>query len=401
MPIWSRNAMARTVPRTRVGSHREEDQLQARSVSRSGSVVFVFCAAVRAGAFAVAFFFALVWLLSGCGDPAPEEAPASVPASEKNAAVTLVLGVFAGAREPYEKRILPLFKNHWQRVRGQEVTFVESYAGSGTQASAIARGFEADVAVLSLAEDIDLLVRSGLIRHDWRMAPHRGIVSRSLVVLAVPKGNPGTVQDWPDLLRPGLRIVTPDPRSSGGGRWNVSAIYGAALRGRAGVPAGDPGLAERFLAEVLGHVVSLEKDAAESFRKFEEGEGDVAITYESEVIQGRMFGHEYERVIPSSTLLVENPAAVVDRNAEKHGVREVAEAFVQYLWTKECQRKLGFCGMRPVDPAVAAEYVNRFPRPKDPWTIEALGGWERVSREIVGPGGVLERALALAAVKAR
>jgi sulfate/thiosulfate transport system substrate-binding protein len=209
-----------------------------------------------------------------------------------------------------------------------------------------------------------------------------------LVVLAVRKGNPLAIHDWSDLVRPGLRVVTPDPASSGGGMWNVCAIYGAALRGHAGVAAGDPRVALDFLTRVLANATDRRKSAAESYESFRDGVGDVAITYESEVARGWAFGHDEERVIPRSTLLIENPAVLVRKNADKHGVRAAAEALLRSLWSVESQTRLAFAGLRPVLPDLAAEAARRSPAPQDLWTIDALGGWERAVREILLPAGL-------------
>jgi sulfate transport system substrate-binding protein len=226
------------------------------------------------------------------------------------------------------------------------------------------------VAALSLAEDLDRLVAAGRILHDWRSGPNGGIVSRSVVALAVPKGNPKGIRRWTDLAGEGLRIVTPDPRTSGGGRWNLCAVYGAALRGHAQGAAGDAVAAERFLGRVYANVIARDQDARSSFRVFEDGGADVAITSESEIRRSRMFGHECEAVILDSTLRMENGASWID-------------AFASY-------------GLRPVDETVVADRPDEFPAVRDLWTIDALGGWNRVETEIFGPGGVAERAMASA-----
>src|SRR5262249_6062704 len=155
--------------------------------------------------------------------------------------------------------------------------------------------------------------------------------------------------------------------------------YGAALRGHAGVPKGDPPSAEEFLKQVAGRVMRWDKDARESFLAFESGAGDVALTSESEVIRGRLFGHDYELVLPPSTLRIDNPAAVLDANAEKQGVAQVARGFLEYLTSREAQRAYAYYGFRPVDEEVAAESAGQYPPVEDLWTIEDLGGWANVS----------------------
>jgi sulfate transport system substrate-binding protein len=344
---------------------------------------------------------AVVALAASCGRSAPEAHPAAAPApaSHPVPTVTLTFAAFATPREAYEKRIIPKFKDLWRRTHGEQLEIRASYLGSGSQVRAILDGAEPDVAALSLAEHLDQLAQAGRIRKPWRDAPHGGVVCRSIVVIAVRKGNPEKIQGWPDLARPGLEILTPDPMTSGGGRWNVCAVFGSTLRGHAGVAAGDRAAAERMLASVLGNVIARDRDARESFKSFEEGTGDVALTTESEVVRGRMFGHDYESVIPESTLQEDNPAALLDAHADAHGVRAVAEAFLEYLWTPEAQEAFAFYGFRSIDLAVADAHKEQYPSIPDLWTIEDLGGWDRASAEIFGADGVLARAMAAQAKK--
>ena len=302
--------------------------------------------------------------------------------------VTLILGGYTTPREAYGKGIIPAFQKSWKEKTGQDVEFRESYQGSGAQSRAIIGGFEADIAALSLEGDIDKIVEAGLITHDWRSKPNRGMVSTSIAVIAVRQGNPKGIRDWPDLTRPGLNVLTPDPKTSGGAQWNINAIYGAALRGYAGVPQDDPAAAKQFLREVFRNMSILDKGARESITNYEKGVGDVAITYENEVVVGRQAGQTYDYVIPRSTILIENPVALIDKYADKHGARQVAEAFVNFLWEKESQRAYAKYGLRPVDAEVAAEVQGQYPKVEDLWKIDFLGGWARVSKEIYGPDGV-------------
>ena len=174
-------------------------------------------------------------------------------------------------------------------------------------------------------------------------------------------------------------------RIAGGGIWNLCALYGAALRGHVGTAANDTEAARDFLTRVESNVVDRRASASDSFRSFLAGTGDVAITYESEVALAWLFGHAVDRVIPGSTILVESPAAMIDKNVEAHGVRAEARAFFDYLWTTEAQKKLAYCGFRPVDPEVAAASSGQFPQPRDLWTIDFLGGWDRAEKEIHAP----------------
>ena len=329
---------------------------------------------------------------AGCGGP-----------SDSNSEATLTLGAYTTPREAYNKAIIPEFQRRWKAKTGQEVEFQESYQGSGAQSRAITSGFEADIAALSLESDVTRIAEAGqagqpgqpgqpgLIRHDWQANQYRGIVSTSLVVIAVRPGNPLGVRDWPDLAdltRRGLKVLTPDPKTSGGAQWNIVAIYGAALRGYAGVPKGDPRAAREFLGSVLRNVSIMDKGARESITNFEKGVGDVAITYENEVLVGRQAGQKYDYVIPRSTVLIENPVALVDAYADKHGVRQAAEGFIDFLWTRDAQRVFARYGLRPVEPATAQEVAAQFQPAGDVWKIDFLGGWKKVSQDIFGPNGV-------------
>ncbi|MGH9935853.1 MAG: sulfate ABC transporter substrate-binding protein [Blastocatellia bacterium] len=308
--------------------------------------------------------------------------------SNSNGAATLTLGAYTTPREAYSKAIIPEFQRYWKAKTGQEVEFQESYQGSGAQSRAITSGFEADIAALSLESDVTRIAQAGLIRRDWQANQHRGIVSTSLVVIAVRPGNPRGIRDWADLTRPGLKVLTPDPKTSGGAQWNIVAIYGAALRGYAGVPKDDPSAAQEFLKRALGNVSIMDKGARESITNFEKGVGDVAITYENEVLVARQAGQNYDYVIPRSTVLIENPVALVDAYVDKHGVRPAAEGFINFLWTHDAQRVFAKYGLRPVDPATAQEVSARFQPAGDVWKIDFLGGWKKVAQDIFGPNGV-------------
>lgn len=305
--------------------------------------------------------------------------------------VTLVLGAYTTPREAYSKAIIPEFQKYWREKTGQEVEFQESYQGSGAQSRAIISGFEADVAALSLEGDINRIAQSGLIRHDWKAKQFGGIVSTSVVVIAVRPGNPAGIKDWADLTKPGLKLLTPDPKTSGGAQWNITAIFGAALRGQTDVAKDNPENAKNLLKRVLANVFIMDKGARESITNFEKGVGDAAITYENEVLVGQQAGETYEYVIPRSTILIENPVALVDTYADKHGVRSVAEAFVNFLWTKEAQRVFSRYGLRPVEPDAAKESAARYPAVADLWKIDYLGGWKQVAVTLFGASGAYTR----------
>lgn len=316
--------------------------------------------------------------LQGCGSPS----------GRSGNKVTLTLGGYTTPREAYSKAVIPAFQKYWKEKTGQDVEFQESYQGSGAQSRAIIGGFEADIAALSLEGDIDKIAEAGLITHDWKATANHGMISTSIVVIAVRQGNPKGIRDWQDLAQSGLNVLTPDPKTSGGAQWNINAIYGAALRGFAGVPRDDRAAASEFLKSILRNVSIMDKGARESIINFEKGVGDVAITYENEVLVGRQAGQTYDYVVPHSTILIENPVALVDKYVDKHGARVVAEGFVNFLWTQEAQRAFAKFGLRPVDQTVAQEVSGQIPAVQDLWKVDYLGGWTRVTDEIYGQQGV-------------
>jgi sulfate transport system substrate-binding protein len=308
-------------------------------------------------------------------------------ASSGGEEVKLTLAAYTTPREAYAE-IIPLFQADWKDKTGQTVTFEESYQGSGAQSRAVVEGFEADVVALSLEADISRIENAGLITHDWRSEPFGGMVSTSAVAFAVREGNPKSIQDWADLTQPGLEVLTPNPKTSGGAMWNVLGLYGAAKRGHVdGFTADDAG-AQDFLLAVLQNVSVMDKGARESITTFEKGIGDVAITYENEVLVGQQAGVNYELVLPTSTIRIDNPVAVVDTYVDKHGTREVAEAFVDFLFTKEAQEILAKHGLRSPDPEVAKATAEQYPPIADLFTIDEFGGWKEATPKFFGDDGI-------------
>lgn len=340
-------------------------------------------------------------LLAACGTPeggtsATTEASVSTapdaPAAEGAAKITLA--AYTTPREAYSK-IIQLFREQYKAETGQDVTFEESYQGSGAQSRAIVEGLDADIAALSLEADIDRISSAGMITHDWKTNQYKGMVSNSVVAFAVRPGNPKAIKDWADLAKPGIEVLTPNPQTSGGAQWNILALYGAALRGKVtGVAAGDEAAAREFMKSVLKNVSVMDKGARESITNFENGVGDVAITYENEVLVAQQAGKEMELVIPSSSILVENPVALVDTYVDQHGNRQAVEAFVEFLFTPEAQRIFAENGLRSVDPEIAKETSSRYPALADQFTIGEFGGWKSATPEFFGDTGVYSTIIA-------
>ena len=309
---------------------------------------------------------------------------------------TLTLAAYSTPREVYGK-IIPAFQAKWKEEHDdQQVIFQESYGGSTTQAANVVGGFEADIVALSLGPDVDVIKDAGLITHDWEAEADGGMVSSSIAVLDVRPGNPEGLKDWDDLTKDGLEILTPDPASSGGARWNIVAAYGAAMRGYAGVEEGDTAGAQELLTGIFRNVTVLDKSARDSIKNFEAGNGDVAITYENEILTAQKAGLEDEMVIPPSTVLIENPVALVDRNVDKHCVREVAEAFVDYLHTEEAKELYTAVGfLRSTDKEEAQKGGDGFPPVEDLFTVEDLGGWDAIAEDVFGEtDGIFTKAFA-------
>jgi sulfate/thiosulfate transport system substrate-binding protein len=333
---------------------------------------------------------ALVALVGAACSGATAAQGGGTRACQPSSSPVITFAAYSTPREVYGK-IIPAFQADWKdKHDGQQVIFQESYGGSTTQAQNVVNGFPADVVALSLAPDVDTIRRAGLITRDWTKAPDGGMVSTSVVVFDVRPGNPKHIANWSDLARPGLRILTPDPAASGGARWNIVGAYGAAMRGKVpGTAAGDASAAGTLLQGIFENVTVLDKSARDSIKNFESGNGDVAITYENEVLTAQKAGLPDQMVIPPSTVLIQNPVAVVDRNAASHCVTAVANAFVSFLHTdaaRELYTTVGF--LRPVDATAAARGDgDRFAPIRDLFTVDDLGGWSSLDAKVFGANG--------------
>ncbi len=347
----------------------------------------------RYGVGGLAILLLFTMLLSGCGQKGNESSASATPTN--SADVTLVIGAYSVAKDAIGE-ILPKFQAYWKQKTGQTVNFQESYEASGTQARAIAGGFEADVAILSLEGDVDKLVKAGLVNKNWKKdAPDNGMITRSIVVLGTRKGNPLGIHSFQDLTRPGVKVLYPNPKTSGGAQWDINAIYGAGLKASERAEGKkDPAAAKAFLEAVHKNIESLDKSGRASMAAFEYGVGDVIVTYENELLARIAKGAAYDLVVPNDTILIENPAAVVDAYADKHGTRKVAEAFLQYLYSPEAQEIFAQNGFRPVDKTVFKEHEKEFPTPPGLFDINYLGGWSKVRSTLYSKRGIWYQVLA-------
>ncbi len=303
---------------------------------------------------------------------------------------------YSTPREVYGK-IIPDFQSMWKDQHdGQTLIFNESYAGSTTQAQNVINGYPADIVALSLAPDVDVIKEAGLITHDWTQVADDGMVTTSVVVFDARPGDPLGLQDFNDLTKPGVEVLTPDPAQSGGARWNIVAAWGAALRGYAGVQKGDEAGATDLLSGIFTNVLTLDKSARDSIQNFESGNGNVAITYENEVKTAQAAGLPDEAVYPPSTILIQNPVAVVDVNAGDHCVLDIANAFVDFLHTPDVKQMYLDAGYRSTDLALAqkGDPKNGYPAIEDLFTVEDLGGWDALDAKLFASDGIATQAIA-------
>ena len=296
---------------------------------------------------------AAVLLLAACGGTSE---------GSTDGGTTLTLVAYSTPREVYEQ----LTKDFAATPAGEGVTFEESYAASGEQSRAVASGLPADVVAFSLEPDVTRLVDAGLVDADWSEDEHGGMVSDSVVVFAVRKGNPLGIRTWDDLVQPGVEVITPNPFTSGGAQWNVMAAYGAQRElGKSEAEGVD------FLRRLFRNVSVQDKSAREALQTFVGGKGDVLLAYENEAVLARTKGEELDYVVPEQTILIESPIAVVTE-----GDTQAAQAFVDFTRTPAAQRAFGKAGYRPVLEDVLAEFD--YPSPAGLFTIEDLGGWASV-----------------------
>jgi sulfate/thiosulfate transport system substrate-binding protein len=298
--------------------------------------------------------------LAGCGGPAEEGASAS----EGGAKLSLV--AYSTPKEAYEE-LIPAFQ---KTAEGKGVSFDQSYGASGDQSRAVASGLPADIVALSLAPDVDKLVEPGLVDADWADTPTEGFVTNSIVVFAVRKGNPKDIQKWEDITEEGVEVITPNPFTSGGAKWNLMAAYGSqTAQGR----SEDEAL--QFLHDVLANTPVQDKSAREALQTFAGGKGDVLLAYENEAITAQKAGIELEYVVPDQTILIQNPAAVVTESESP----EAAQAFVDWLVTPEAQEIYASKGYRSVLPDLVDE--STYPTPQELFKIDEFGGWSEVNEK--------------------
>ncbi|WP_205746089.1 MULTISPECIES: sulfate ABC transporter substrate-binding protein [Dyella] len=297
---------------------------------------------------------------------------------------------FDPTRELY-KEVDAAFSAKWKRDTGQDLKVTSSHAGSGKQSRAVQDGLEADVVTLALAWDIDVLADHGLLPKSWQSRlPQQSTPYTSTVVFLVRKGNPKHIHDWPDLVKDDVQVITPNPKTSGGARWNFLAAWGWAQR----QPGGTPASARAFVTRLYRHVPVLDAGARGATQTFaQRGIGDVLIAWESEALQTRqeLGADKFEIVAPSLSILAEPPVAVVDRNVDKHGSRKPAEAYLRFLYSGEGQELAAKYFYRPRDPAVVARHAGQFVNVHTFTLAETFGDWRATQATYFADGGIFDQ----------
>lgn len=335
----------------------------------------------RPGYAAVSLFVALA-ATGACGDK-------GTTGSHGLAAVELLNVSYDPTRELYQE-VDRIFAEQWKARTGQTVSVRQSHGGSGSQARAVIDGLAADVVTLALAYDIDAIAKAGLIDAAWQQRlPQSSAPYTSTIVFLVRKGNPKGIRDWPDLIKPGVAVITPNPKTSGGARWNYLAAWGYALQ----QPGGADEVARSFVTRLFTNVPVLDSGARGATNTFvQRGLGDVLLAWENEAhLAAQESKDAIEIVVPSVSILAEPPVAVVDRVVDKKGTRALAQAYLEFLYTAEGQELVARHHYRPRDAAAAAKYAGKFAAVRLFTIAETFGGWQKAQATHFADGGTFDQ----------
>lgn len=296
-------------------------------------------------------------------------------------------------RELY-KDFNAVFANHWKKQTGETLNIKASHGGSGKQARAVIDGLQADVVTLALAYDVDAIAQKGLIAPDWiKRLPNNSAPYTSTIVFLVRKGNPKNIKDWNDLAKPGIEVVTPNPKTSGGARWNFLAAWGYALK----QPGGNDQKARELVTNIYKNVKVLDSGARGSLTTFtERAIGDVLISWENEAYLSikELGPDKFDIVTPSLSILAEPSVAVVDKVVDKRGTRKVAQAYLEYLYTPIGQEIAARHYYRPRNKEIAAKYSSNFAKVKLFTIDQVFGGWDKAQKTYFGDGGIFDQIIA-------
>jgi sulfate/thiosulfate transport system substrate-binding protein len=326
----------------------------------------------------VAPLFALVGLIAS-------DACLPKPPAESGGGINITLYGFSIMKEVLDKEIYPAFSAKWKLEHGAEVKFTSSFAGSETVTNQILQGVKAQIAILSIDRDAQRLKQAGFVTSDWHSLPQKGIINKTPFVILVRKGNPKGIHDFADLGKPGVRLIHPDPISSGGAQWSILAMYGSELvktEKQSGEP--DHARALEMLQSIWHNVISTPGSAREARTQFESGYGDALVTYELDALMMKQGNSKVdaEIIIPEATILSEHPAVVVDRNVTA-SVRPVIDAFMQYLWSDEAQRAFVKFHFRSSSNTALDSENKELAIIKHPFTVEYFGGWDKAYPEVI------------------
>src|SRR5438876_11306537 len=307
------------------------------------------------------------------------------PPSESGGGTNITLYGFSIMKESLEKAVYPAFIAKWKREQNQYVRFTSSFAGSETVTNQILQGVNADIAILSIDRDAQRLKQGGFVTSDWHALPHKGIVNKTPFVILVRKGNPKSILDFADLAKPGIKLIHPDPVSSGGAQWSILAIYGSELvKSEKQSGEADHARAVQMLQAVWRNVISTPGSAREARTQFESGYGDALITYELDALLMKQGNTrvDAEIVIPEATIFSEHPAVVVDRNVTASD-RPIIDAFMQYLWSEEAQRAFVKFHFRSSTNEALDKENKELATIKYPFTVDYFGGWDKAYPEVI------------------
>jgi sulfate/thiosulfate transport system substrate-binding protein len=322
------------------------------------SILFVFLAAV---------------FLSGC-----------LPtAQDGGSGKTITVYGFSIMKEALEKEIYPAFAAKWKREHNEELHFVSSFAGSETVTNQILQGAPANVGIFSIERDVDRLVAGKAVSESWHSLPNKGIVNKTPFVILVRKGNPKGINDFSDLAKPDVKIIHPDPVSSGGAQWSILAIYGSELKKSEAESGGqDAARAQQTLQSIWKNVISTPGSAREARTQFETGYGDALITYELEGLQMKAAGQPVDIVVPKATIFSEHPAVIIERGLDA-AQRPVVEAFVAYLWSDEAQQAFVKNNFRAASNEALNAANSGFVNIQMPFTVDLFGGWQKAYPDVI------------------
>lgn len=296
---------------------------------------------------------------------------------------TITVYAFSIMKESLERDIYPAFAEKWRMERGEDVTFNSSFAGSETVTNQILQGAPADFAILSIELDVQRLIKAGHVPQDWWVTPQRGIVNKTPFVILVRPGNPLGIRDFGDLAKPGVKVIHPDPVSSGGAQWSILSIYGSELkRSEAESGAADPARALDTLKAVWKNVISTPGSAREARTQFETGYGDALITYELEGLLMKQANAPVEIVVPRSTIFSEHPGVVIERNVTPEE-KELVYAFRNFLWSREAQEAFVRNDFRSSTDEALDAGNGAFVKIAEPFTVHYFGGWEKAYPDVI------------------